>query len=42
VRLKVALWLAARLPLKWVPIWLNNRLADFMWATPGFDAITEA
>ena len=36
-RLRFAWWLGARLPFKRLPRWANNRLANFMWATPGFD-----
>jgi hypothetical protein len=36
-RLRVALWLGDRLPFRWAPRCLNNRLARWMWATPDFD-----
>lgn len=36
-RLIVAWWLGDHLPLRWLPRFVNNRLARFMWDTLGFD-----
>lgn len=37
MKLRLALWLGNRLPFRWAPRWLNNRLASWMWHVPGFD-----
>lgn len=38
MRLRIAKWLGRHLPFEWAPDWVSNRLADWMWRTPGFDA----
>lgn len=44
VRLQCAEWLGEHLPFRWIPFEplsrrVNNRLARFMWDTPGFDFV---
>ena len=37
MRLRIAEWLGHHLPFAWAPRWVNNVVAAWMWATPGFD-----
>lgn len=46
MRRRIAEWLGWHLPFNWIrPQWLNiavnNALARWMWATPGFDVPQE-